>query len=299
MICPKCKTQFNGNFCPKCGTQFNQNFYHSGYNSPYNKTNKPIYKKWWFWVILIVIVSVLFTNSKNNITNNKNLSDNKIDINGIINNNACYKVSDSNLIFSQTKDSAFVYYEITNMGDTNLYLKSAVFDIQDKNGHLLQTEDFISSCPDIIQPGEKGYFYDYISFDENVTIDNNSELVPKFEILKANGNVENYKVTDISLNLDSVTGNPKVMGRITNNYSNESDALMYIQTVYYDKNGRVIYIDGTTFGKEIKPNETVSFDSTAYVKKYIDTSKIETYNIIAQNCYYGFLTDNTEAKQIK
>lgn len=233
------------------------------------------------------------------ILDDTNSIDNKININETIKSNACYKVSDSNLIFSQTKDSAFIYYEITNMGDTNLYLKSAVFDIQDKNGHLLQTEDFISSCPDIIQPGEKGYFYDYISFDENVTIDNNSELVPKFEILRADGNVENYEVTDISLNLDSITGNQKVVGRITNNYSTESDALMYIQTIYYDKNGRVVSIDGTTFGKEIKPNETVSFHSTAYLKDYIDPTKIGSYHVIAQNCYYGFFTDNIEAKQIK
>ena len=233
------------------------------------------------------------------ILDDTNSIDNKIDINETTESNACYKVSDSNLIFSQTKDSAFVYYEITNMGDTNLYLKSAVFDIQNKNGHLLQTEDFISACPDIIQPGEKGYFYDYIVFDENVIIYNSSEIVPKFEILMANGNVENYKVTDISLNLDSITGNQKVVGRITNNYSKESDALMYIQTIYYDKNGRVVYIDGTTFGKEIKPNETVSFHSTAYLKNYIDPTKIESYHVIAQNCYYGFFTDNIEAKQIK
>ena len=51
------------------------------------------------------------------------------------------------------------FVEVTNTSDTNLYLKGAVFDIEDNSGHLLQTEDWLSCCPDIIAPGEKGYFY--------------------------------------------------------------------------------------------------------------------------------------------
>ena len=69
MICPKCGTQYNGNFCP------------NGCNSPYYQPKEPIYKKWFFWVVLIIIVSILFTNSKSSMVNNKN----PIDNNGIIN----------------------------------------------------------------------------------------------------------------------------------------------------------------------------------------------------------------------
>ena len=284
MICPKCGTQYNGNFCP------------NGCNSPYYKKKIPIYKKWWFWVILLVILSAIWVNDENDIIDNPNPIDNKIDINETVKNNACYRVSNSNLIFSKDKSSAFVYYEILNAGDTNLYLKSAVFDIQDKNGHLLQTEDMVHSCPNVIKPGEKGYFYKYIFFDENISLDDNFELIPSLEVLKATDEAENYTVTDTSLSFDKDFKKAKLTGRITNNYSEKSSAIMYVQTIYYDKNDEIIYIDGTTLGKEIKPNETVSFDSTAYMRNYIGEKEINDYKVIAQNCYYCY--DSTEAKQI-
>ena len=68
MICPKCKTQFKGNFCPKCGTQVNQKLCCNEYNSQYNKANKPIYEKWWFWVVIVLVIFTVFPN----IANSKN-----------------------------------------------------------------------------------------------------------------------------------------------------------------------------------------------------------------------------------
>ena len=49
MICEKCGVVYEGNFCP------------NGCNSPTvaKKAKKPIYKKWWFWLIIgIVVVSI-------------------------------------------------------------------------------------------------------------------------------------------------------------------------------------------------------------------------------------------------
>ncbi len=42
MKCPKCNTEFEGESCPNC-----QNAVESG-----KKPKKPIYKKWWFWVLV-------------------------------------------------------------------------------------------------------------------------------------------------------------------------------------------------------------------------------------------------------
>ena len=39
-----------------------------------------------------------------------------------------------------------------------LYLKSCSLDFEDKGGNLLDIERLVSSCPDIINLGETGYF---------------------------------------------------------------------------------------------------------------------------------------------
>lgn len=51
MICEKCGVVYEGNFCP------------NGCNSPMaaKKAKKPIYKKWWFWLIIGVVVICIAT----------------------------------------------------------------------------------------------------------------------------------------------------------------------------------------------------------------------------------------------
>lgn len=78
MKCNQCGTEFGGKFCPNCGVQaatvqeaqpvnnevntqptFN---YGQAPIQPDRKAKKPIYKKWWFWVIVAVIVIAVLAN---------------------------------------------------------------------------------------------------------------------------------------------------------------------------------------------------------------------------------------------
>ena len=81
MKCPKCQTEYEGNFCPICGLkndslkQSNNSQSQpvvSGYGSAPNyteyltdnshtKVKKPIYKRWWFWVIIVVVFLVIIS----------------------------------------------------------------------------------------------------------------------------------------------------------------------------------------------------------------------------------------------
>ena len=54
--------------------------------------------------------------------------------------------------------------EVENTGESNIYLSGTAFDIEDANGHLLQSDSMISCCPDVIFPGEKGYLYTQYGF---------------------------------------------------------------------------------------------------------------------------------------
>ncbi|WP_022760894.1 FxLYD domain-containing protein [Butyrivibrio sp. AD3002] len=49
---------------------------------------------------------------------------------------------------------------IENIGKSNLYLGSeSVFDIEDRNLEVVDSYDYVRAVPDVIAPGEKGYFY--------------------------------------------------------------------------------------------------------------------------------------------
>ncbi len=60
MNCSQCGTQFEGKFCPNCGAPAVEEGSNSSEQVVMNQTNsnvnKPFYKKWWFWVIIAVVV---------------------------------------------------------------------------------------------------------------------------------------------------------------------------------------------------------------------------------------------------
>jgi len=56
--CQRCGANNNdeNNFCENCATPFNQSQPYYQQNIPV-KNKKPIYSKWWFWIIIIIVVS--------------------------------------------------------------------------------------------------------------------------------------------------------------------------------------------------------------------------------------------------
>ena len=142
MICPKCKTQFNGNFCPKCGTQFNQNFYHSGYNSPYNKTNKPIYKKWWFWIIVVLVILTVLPNTTSYEDDNIGVYTDGISSNTTIEETLLYSGNDVKIFAKGLKSNSLQLY-IENNSDLNLSFKAHSYAI---NGIMTQESIYAMDC---------------------------------------------------------------------------------------------------------------------------------------------------------
>ena len=185
------------------------------------------------------------------------------------------------------EDSYTGIVEITNNGSTNLYLKDCTFDFEDNNGHLLQTDDtMISSCPDIIAPGEKGYFYNSLggSINENVSLDNGLNFKPNVEVVKANGDPVDYEVSDLSVVNDNF--GPKITGRIKNT-SNKKDSV-YVQVLFYNSDNRVIAIEGTNV-YDIGAGQQKSFDvSGIMLPDSIKNGNYSNYKVLARANYYQF-----------
>lgn len=203
-----------------------------------------------------------------------------------------YEITDTSFEYYTNSIGSVEYYgyvEITNTGKSNLYLSKAVFDMEDNDGHLLQSDDFISKAPSVIKPGEKGYFYNGLGsnlIDEGVSTDNGIKLVPQITVKKATGEPKRYEVTDTDIKEDSL-GKPKVTGRVINDTSEEIGYL-YLNVIFYDKEGKVLAITGTSV-TEVPANGKGSFECSAmFANDNAKMDNIADYEIIAEETYMQF-----------
>ncbi|WP_029322678.1 FxLYD domain-containing protein [Butyrivibrio sp. AE3004] len=76
--------------------------------------------------------------------------------------NIDYRITGTNLVYEDDGLYSGFHAVVTveNVGTSNLYLgKESVFNIEDRYLKVVDSYDFVRAVPDIIAPGEKGYFY--------------------------------------------------------------------------------------------------------------------------------------------
>lgn len=180
------------------------------------------------------------------------------------------------------------YVEILNTGDQNLYLADCTFDLEDNDGHLLQTEKYLSSCPDVIAPGETGFFYNNMgsNIDDGVSLDNGVNLVPQITMRIATAGPVDYEVSDVSLR-DDGRNRPVITGRVTNT-SVQDDSLFYIQVLYYDGEENLLGISGTTI-MDFTVGKTESFEISALsLPDSVTCDAVVDYQVIARATHYQY-----------
>lgn len=178
--------------------------------------------------------------------------------------------------------------EIKNTGDCPLYLKGCDLDIEDESGHLIATENFISSCPDIILPGEIGYFYNSLGatiLNESARTAESLKAAPSLDIVESYEQPIEYEISDISITKGTFDY-PTITGRVTNN-TEEDDSLVYINVIFYDKNENVITIAGVNV-QDLTSGSTKGFECTALTSGSISYEDIGNYKVIARKTHYQF-----------
>jgi len=178
------------------------------------------------------------------------------------------------------------FVEIENTGTTNLYLHDAKFDIEDNNGHLLTSQGLVSACPDVILPGEKGYFYsNYIDLTD-VDTSNGIVFAPHYKVEEARYEVTDYEVSDLGIREDTMA-KCMVSGRITNTKDEEIN-LIYVNVIFYDQNDNVIGISGTNL-TDIQPGQTESFEVMGqFFRDEVTYADIARYHVFPRAWYMQF-----------
>lgn len=183
-----------------------------------------------------------------------------------------------------------VIIEIENTSKFNLFLDSPSYDFEDSEGKLLGTSNifsFGSEDPDIIAPGEKGYYYaNGAPVDGTLTADMDYVFVPHLDIRKSKNDIVRYEVSDLSLT-EGEFGTGTITGRITNN-TDEDDRMVWVSIMLYNADGNPIGIFGTNV-HDVNAGATVSFSSSALpVMHNVKYSDIADYKVIAAKSQYQF-----------
>ena len=182
--------------------------------------------------------------------------------------------------------------EIKNTGSSYIYLKDCTFDFEDDDGHLLQSEKYVTKAPDVIAPGELGYFFKNGFLDEGVSLDNGINLVPNFSIdvcKKGKDALIDYEVTDLDLRDNDYGMGVKVTGRVINDTSEDTNSInVMIIAVFFDSNGDILDI-GFTYADEMSAGSKSSFEiSTILGNEEVSTENIADYKVIARHDYMQF-----------
>lgn len=151
----------------------------------------------------------------------------------------------------------------------NLYVSGASIDIEDQEGHLLRCVNNIDIVPQIVYPGNTGYFY-----SENINMDGIDDVsainvVPDYVVRSTNSSLHEFPDSDISF---KVGGDRKIEanGRITND-TDQDVSVLDVRIVYFDKDMNVLGI-GETYINDIPVGATRSFGMDGL--EYGDIEKI-------------------------
>ena len=206
-----------------------------------------------------------------------------------------FKVVDQGISFwtdSIGSKRVFAFIAIRNTGKKYIYMDDCTFDYEDGNGHLVDNESWVSSHPNVIAPGETGYFYTFGSrLDDSVDLSGEVNLLAQFSLVESEKELDIYTVLDTSLDyVDDIYGEktPVIKGRVKN-HTGEDGNEVYVAAILRNSTGRIMTITGTTISK-LFAGSTVGFSIeilNGELPSFAGTS-INSYEIIAKPYYYQY-----------
>jgi len=198
--------------------------------------------------------------------------------------NRDYKVTNKEIQFYEYDNKQYysAIYEITNIGNKNLKLDSAQYDIYSTSGRLMDSEDWVSCDPDVIKPGEKGYVWNnFKSTDLSV---GSYEIKPIFKFERTSKEVHYYPISNLSIREDQYS-KVKIVGNFTNDTSEEV-SMLYIVFLHYNNAGKVIAVHGTNI-MDVAPGATQGFETSGlYLADYLTYNDLKNFRVIAASSVY-------------
>ena len=174
---------------------------------------------------------------------------------------------------------------VTNTGTKTLYLSSGTMDLEDEDGHLVDSKTMISVFPDVLQPGETAYYYEETILDDGAPADLN--VLPHVKVKEATVECIRYEISEVSI-ADETYGGVKVTGRVANT-TNEDGQLVYITAFFYDSSDNMIGSAFTILDDDLVAGDKIGFSLSGFsLPDSVTASAVDHYEIYAYPSQYQF-----------
>ncbi len=146
--------------------------------------------------------------------------------------------------------------EVTNTGTDAMYLGSTKFDLTDETGKILRAGETLSSFPDILHSGEKGYFYADVEVPD-ATLTTQIKMVPRWDIKTSKEPRTNFDLSEIDIR-DGQFGTT-VYGKIANNTGEEQNWAI-ISVVFYSEDDTPLGVWMTNVMEDMPVGSKIGFE---------------------------------------
>ena len=157
-----------------------------------------------------------------------------------------------------------------------MYLNSSSADVENGNGELEDSVSMISGYPNIIKPGEIGYYYEESLYDGNAK--SGLKVVPHPEIEKASVDCIRYKVSEVKVQDEQYLG-AKIIGRVENT-TDKPGSMVEIAANLFDSNGKYIGTEFTYLDNDLAAGDKKGFECSS-LNTELKASDISKYEVFA------------------
>lgn len=151
--------------------------------------------------------------------------------------------------------------EIVNTGEKPLFLDYGAFDVTDANGNAVLSVSSVAAYPQVILPGERGYYFEV--FEPGLPDTQALSLTVTPDIREATVDAVRYEVTETQLR-NSPYGGLELTGLVKNT-SDQNGELVCIAAILLGKDGAPLGILTNILTETLKAGAQVEFAAESFM----------------------------------
>jgi hypothetical protein len=174
---------------------------------------------------------------------------------------------------------------VTNTGTKDLYLSAGTMDLEDSDGHLVDSKNMVSVFPDVLKPGETAYYYEETTLDEGSPAE--LSVLPHVKVKEAKVDPIRYETSEVEVSNEDY-GGIKITGRVENT-TDEDGKMVYVTAFLYDSGNNMIASAFTILMDDLVAGDKIGFSmSTMSVPDSVTAEAVDHYEIYAYPTQFQF-----------